>query len=113
MKPAIDINRILKLNLFNSQDREEWLDTLNSVWSAAMDALRDGDIEKANARLDTFDQLIRHPKSVKFQECVKRLAKGRKQFIAFDDVCREYVFFEKICPSSDNDNQTNDKNDEQ
>lgn len=99
MKPAIDINRILKLNLFNSQDREEWKEAQDVVWCAALDSLRAGDIEGANAQLDTLEQLIRHPKAVKFQEAVKRLSNGRKQVLAFDEKCSDFELFEKIHPN--------------
>ena len=99
MKPAIDINRILKLNLFNSQDREEWKEAQDNVWCAALDSLRDGDIEDANVNLDTLDQLLCHPKAVEFQKAVKRLSNGRKQVLAFDDKCSDFELFERIHPN--------------
>ena len=110
MKPAIDINRILKLNLFNSQDREEWMQAQETVWCNALDALRAGDIEEANAQLDTLEQLIRHPKAESFSKAVKRLANGRKQVLAFDSMSKDFDFFERIHPANIN---TNTEDDEQ
>ena len=108
MKPAIDINRILKLNLFNSQDREEWMQAQETVWCNALDALRAGDIEEANAQLDTLEQLIRHPKAESFSKAVKRLANGRKQVLAFDSTSKDYEFFERIYPANINISNTED-----
>lgn len=110
MKPAIDINRILKLNLFNSQDREEWKEAQDDVFSAALDSLRIGDIDEANAILDTLDQLLCHPKADEFQKAVKRLSERRKQVLAFGDECNDFELLEKIYPGNIN---TNTKDDEQ
>lgn len=110
MKPAIDINRILKLNLFNSQDREEWKEAQDDVLCAALDSLRNGDIDEANANLDTLDQLLCHPKADEFQKTVKRLTNGRKQVAAFDEKSSDFELLEKIYPGNLN---TNTKDDEQ
>lgn len=105
MKPAIDINRILKLNLFNSQEREEWKQAQDVVWCGALDALRKGNIEEADARLDTLDQLLCHRKAVEFQKVVKRLSNGRKQVLAFDDKSNDFELMEKIYPGSTKDDE--------
>lgn len=105
---TIDIIRILELNLFNSQDREEWLQAQETVWCNALDALRAGDIEEANAQLDTLEQLIRHPKAKAFAKAVKRLANGRKQVLAFDDKCSDFELFERIHPANINISNTED-----
>ncbi len=105
MKPAIDINRILKLNLFNFQEREEWKQAQDVVWCGALDALRNGNIEEADARLDTLDQLLCHPKAVEFQKVVKRLSNGRKQVLAFDDKSNDFELMEKIYPGSTKDDE--------
>lgn len=102
MKPAIDINRILKLNLFDSKEREEWMQAQDDVLCGALDSLRNGDIREANANLDTLDQLLRHPKAVEFQETVDRFSDKRKQVLAFEDKSSDFELLERVYPGNAN-----------
>lgn len=103
--PAIDINRILSLNLTDKNEHDEWNDAVDKIYRAAIDAICCNDYESANAYADTLDQILNFPRqAVSFREAVRRLDGIWTTLVSLDDLFDRFDKMRNFIPLDNTNN---------